>query len=59
MNYIYQNGMMPTVYKTSIAKSTGHIITTSFVENTFKTTIVKPDVSDHIPNSEAAIQRCS
>ena len=51
--------MMPTVYKTSIAKSTGHIITTSFVENTFKTTIVKPDVSDHIPNSEAAIQRCS
>ena len=59
MNIIYQNGMMPTVYKPSIAKSIGHITTTSIVENTFKTTIVKPDVSNHLPNSEATIQRCS
>ena len=32
--------MIPTVYKLSIAKSIGHIITTSLVENTFKSTKV-------------------
>ena len=43
---INQNGMISTIYKPTIAKAIGHIITTSFVENTFKTTIVKSDVLD-------------
>ena len=46
---INQNGMKSTIYKPTIAKAIGHVMTTSFVENTFKTTIVKSDVSDHLP----------
>ena len=54
MNLIYQNGMIPTINKpTRVTKKTAtaidRIITNSFVENTFKTTIIKTDVSDHFP----------
>ena len=59
MNLICQTGMTSSVYKPNITKSIGHIITTIFVENTFKTTIVKFDVSHHLPISEATVQRCS
>ena len=46
--------MIPTINKpTRVTKKTAtaidHIITKSFVENTFKTAIIKPDVSDHFP----------
>ena len=52
MNLIYQNGITPTINKpTRVTKKTAtaidHIITNSFVENTFKTAIIKSDVSDH------------
>ena len=50
--------MIPTVYKPTIAKIIGQIITTSFVKNTFKVIIVKSDVSDHLPISEGTVQRC-
>ena len=54
MNLIYQNGMIPTINKhTRVAKKTAtaidHIISKSFVENSFKTAIIKSDVSDHFP----------
>ena len=54
MNLIYQNGMIPTINKpTRVTKKTAtaidHIITNSFVENTYKTAIIKSDVSDHFP----------
>ena len=54
MNLFYQNGMIPTIKKPArvtekTATSIDHIITNSFVENTFKTTISKSDVSDHFP----------
>ena len=54
MNLIYQNGMIPTINKpTRVTKKTAtaidHIITNSFVENTFKTAIIMSDVSDHFP----------
>ena len=54
LNLIYQNGMIPTLKKlTRVTKKTAtaidHIITNSFVENTFKTAIIKTDVSDHFP----------
>ena len=54
MNLIYQNGMIPTINKpTRVTKKTAtethHIITNSFVENTFKTAIIKSDVSYHFP----------
>ena len=54
MNLIYQNGMIPTIIKaTRVTKKPAtvidHIITTSFVENTFKTATIKTDVSDHFP----------
>ena len=54
LNLIYQNGMKPTINKPSrVTKKTAtaidHIITNSFVENTFKTAIIKSDVSDHFP----------
>ena len=54
LNLIYQNGMIPTIKKlTRVTKKTAtaidHIITNSFVENTFKTAIIKSDVSDHFP----------
>ena len=46
--------MIPTINKpTRVTKKTAtaidHIITNSFVENTFKTAIIKSDVSDHFP----------
>ena len=46
--------MIPTINTpTRVTKKTGttidHIITNSFVENTFKTAIIKTDVSDHFP----------
>ena len=46
--------MKPTINKpTRVTKKTAtaidHIITNSFVENTFKTAIIKSDVSDHFP----------
>ena len=46
--------MIPTINKaTRVTKKTAtaidHIITNSFVENTFKTAIIKTDVSDHFP----------
>ena len=46
--------MIPTINKpTRVTKKTAtainHIITNSFVENTFKTAIIKSDVSDHYP----------
>ena len=52
LNLIYQNGMISTLNKpTRVTKKTAtaiyHIITNSFVENTFKTAIIKSDVSDH------------
>ena len=54
LNLIYQNGMIPTINKpTRVTKKTAtaidHIITNSFVENTFKTAVIKTDVSDHFP----------
>ena len=54
LNLIYQNGMIPTINKpTRFTKKTAaaidHIITNSFVKNTFKTAITKSDVSDHYP----------
>ena len=54
LNLIYQNGMILTINKPSrVTKKTAtaidHIITNSFVENTFKTAIIKTDVSDHFP----------
>ena len=53
-NLIYQNGMIPTINKpTRVTEKTAtaidHIITNSFVDNTFKTAIIKSDVSDHFP----------
>ena len=52
LNLIYQNGMIPTINKpTKVTKKAAtaidHIITNSFAENTFKTAIIKTDVSDH------------
>ena len=46
--------MIPTINKhTRVAKKTAtaidHIISKSFVENSFKTAIIKSDVSDHFP----------
>ena len=46
--------MIPTINKpTRVTKKTAtvidHIITKSFVENTFKTAIIKSDVSGHFP----------
>ena len=46
--------MIPTINKpTRVTKKTAtethHIITNSFVENTFKTAIIKSDVSYHFP----------
>ena len=54
MNLIYQNGMITTINKpTRVTKKTAteidHILTNSFVENTFKTAIIKSAVSDHFP----------
>ena len=49
---MYQNGMIPiipTINKPKTATTIGHIITNSFVENTFKTAIIKSDVSDLFP----------
>ena len=51
---MYQNGVIPTINKPTRATketvtATYHIITNSFVENTFKTAIMKLDVSDHFP----------
>ena len=52
LNLIY---MIPTISKpTRITKKTAtaaidHILTNSFVENNFKTAIIKSDVSDHFP----------
>ena len=48
LNLIYQNGMIPTINKpTRVTKKTAtaidHIITNSFVENTFKTATIKVD----------------
>ena len=52
-NLIYQHGMIPTINKpTRVTKKTAtaiDIITNSFVENTFKTAIIKSDVSYHFP----------
>ena len=52
MNLIFQNGMIPTINKpTGVTRKTAtaihHIITSSFVENTFKTAIIKSDVLFH------------
>ena len=54
LNFIYQNGRLSTINKPiRVTKKTAtgidHIITKSFVENTFKTAINKADVSDHFP----------
>ena len=54
LNLIYQNGVIPTTNKpTRVTRKTAvsidPIITNSFVENTFKTAIIKSDVSDHFP----------
>ena len=54
MDLKYRNRMIPTINKpTRVTKKTAtaidHIITNSFVENTFKTAIIKSDVSDHFP----------
>ena len=54
LDLMYQNGMIPTINKpTTVTKITGttidHIITNSFVENIFKTAIIKSDVSDYFP----------
>ena len=54
MNLIYQNGMIPIINKpTRVTKKSAtaidHIITNSFVENTFKKAIIKSGVSDHFP----------
>ena len=53
-NLIYQNGMITTINKPiRVTKKTAiaihHIITNSFVENTFRIAIIKSDVSDHFP----------
>ena len=54
MNFIYQNGRLSTINKPiRVTKKTAtaidHIITKSFVENIFKTALIKSDVSDHFP----------
>ena len=53
-NLIYQKGMIPTINKpVRVTKKNAiaidHNITNSFAENTFKTAIIKSDVSDHFP----------
>ena len=53
-NIIYRNGMIPTVNKPSRATRTtataiDHILTDSFIERNFKTTVFKSDISDHFP----------
>ena len=53
MNLIYQNLISSINNPIRVTKKTttaiDHFITNSFVENTFKTAIIKSDVSDHFP----------
>ena len=56
LNLIYQNGMIPIMYKPTRvtikdATAIDHIITNSLAENTFKTAIIKSDVLDYFPAS--------
>ena len=40
--------MISTINKlTRVTENTGHIITNGFIKNTFKTAIIKTNVSDH------------
>ena len=52
LSLIYQNGMIPTINKsTRVTRKTAtaidHILTNSFVDRVFKTGIFKSDISDH------------
>ena len=54
LNLIHQNSIITTTNKpTRVTKKTAtavdHIITNSFIENTFETAIIKSGVSDHFP----------
>ena len=54
LNKIYRNGTIPTINKpTRVTRTTAtgidHILTNSFIDRNFKTTIFKSDISDHFP----------
>ena len=54
LNIIYENGMRPIINKPTritnkTATSIGHILTNSYTETSFKTAILKCDISDHFP----------
>ena len=54
LSLIYQNGMIPTIYKpTRVTKTTAtavdHILTSYFVDKVFKKVILKRDTSHHFP----------
>ena len=54
LNLVYRNGMIPTINKPArvtrkTATAMDHILTNSFCDTVFKTTIYKCDVSDHFP----------
>ena len=54
LNIIHQNGMLPTINKPTrvtrkSATAIDHIITKNYIESSFKTAIIKSDISDHFP----------
>ena len=54
LNIVYENGTIPIINKpTGLTNKTttaiDHILTNSYTETIFKTTILKCDVSDHFP----------
>ena len=59
LNLTYQNGMISTINKlTRVTENTGHIITNGFIKNTFKTAIIKTNVSDHFLICIKNVQKC-
>ena len=54
LNIIYRNDMIPTINKPTRVTRTkataiDHILSNSFIDRNFKTTIFKCDISDHFP----------
>ena len=54
LNIIHQNGILPTRNKPTrvtrkSATAISHIITNNYIESSFKTAIIKFDISDHFP----------
>ena len=59
LNLTYQNGMISTINKlTRVTENTGHIITNGFIKNTFKTAIIKTNVSNHFLICIKKVQKC-